>query len=151
MHEAHRAEITEIERRDVGAEAFGRRHHDRIDQAHLEGGVTLDEGPRSGQIARCGPFNREGALVDIGEPRAFGGGAQLARDQIVDFGQDGPRQHPLVGIVGEERAHVRVMLIVFVEQRDDGARVSDDHEPSGVCDGDSRAHRTLPGAPPRVR
>jgi hypothetical protein len=61
-------EVAQIEGRDIGAEAFGDRHDDGVDESEGECPVRLQDGVRGGEVVVAPPPDGEDAGGEIGEP-----------------------------------------------------------------------------------
>ena len=97
-------------------------------------------------------LDRERAFCDVGEKRLLRVRPQLRAHQVVDFGQDRPRQHPLAWAILVQVADGCVMAISLVDQREDGAGVGDDHRDRPIPFSNSsarslRSRRPLENAP----
>jgi hypothetical protein len=64
----------------------------------------------SDEIRLLSPLDRPLAPAEIGEKRVLRAGADLAGQQIVDLGKDGPRQDPPRRVLAEEVAEGRWCL-----------------------------------------
>ncbi len=122
------AEMFEIGRRDaLGLEPLRRRDHHRVDQAEPELFVPAVQLSRSAEVARLAPVDFEGARRDVREESLLGPAADMLAEEVVHFGQDGPRQQPTGSPVYEKGPERQVMAVIRIDQRQDGAGVRNDH------------------------
>jgi len=73
------------------------------------------------------PLDDKGTRGDVFEEVFRHSGSQMLGREIIDFREDRPRKLLSAGTLLEERAESRVVGVVGVEQREDGAGVGDDH------------------------
>lgn len=121
-------EVAEVDRRDgAGTTALGDGEHDGIDEAQIQGVVLPVELVRTLEILFGTQLDREVASGEIGEERIARGASKLGACQVVDLGQNRPREKPLGRILLVDGLQYVVMLVIGIEQREDPASVGDDH------------------------
>ena len=106
-----------------GTSPLGDRHDDRIDQSQAERPILLADRVGTNGVFLLAILHYERAFCDVGQERLLRPRTQLRAHQVVDFGQDCPRQDPLVWAILVQLADGCVMAISLVEQREDRACV----------------------------
>ena len=125
-------------------EALGCCHHDRIDQTQLQRTVFSRDLIGADHILLPPVFHGEGALGQIRQKYFLCSGAELARDEIIDLGENRPGEEPLARTFIVKGADLTMVLVTLVEQRQDRARIGDDHRdlPNPVSSSSARSLRS---------
>jgi hypothetical protein len=97
------------------------------DQPQLQIRVASEELLRRHQVRVAAPFHDPRTLRQIRPERIRRTAAAVPGNQIVHLRQDRPGQDPPVARFSIQAEHLRVICIIPVEQRQDDARIRDDH------------------------
>ncbi len=107
--------------------AAGNGDHDGIDEPEPDRRVLAVQTHGRIEIVVASPLDRIVPFGDVLEKGVLRGGPDVCAEQVVHFGQDCPRQYPLRGARLEGAAQGFVVAVLAIDERNDGARVSDDH------------------------
>jgi hypothetical protein len=123
---AHRREVTVVERRELRfTESLDDGEHSGVDEADPKVGVLGEELCDAPVVLRPQVLDHQRAALEVREQAA----ERRRGDEVVDFRQDGRRNHPAFVSPAEQLGAGVVVGVVGIERSDEGPGV--DYERNG--------------------
>ena len=122
------AGVASIQRGDrLRLASLGHGHDDRIHEPELEAWVAAVQLPRAFEVPHHTPVDHERAFGHIIEERLLDGPTKMAEREVVDFRKNRPGKKPGATVTLEESPQRGMVSVIGVEERQDGARIGNDH------------------------